>query len=54
MDSYALLNFTRQELELFVSRNYIDANTQKVLEKITISRAAWPRGGTHRSKFDQE
>jgi hypothetical protein len=34
MDSYALLNFTRQELELFVSRNYIDANTRELLEKI--------------------
>jgi hypothetical protein len=34
MDSYALLDFTRQELELFVSRNYIDANTRGVLERI--------------------
>lgn len=34
MDSYALLNFTRQDLALFVSRNYIDSNTRAVLEKI--------------------
>ena len=34
MDSYALLNFSRQDLELFISRNYIDATTRAVLEKI--------------------
>jgi hypothetical protein len=34
MDSYALLNFTRPELELFVSRNYIDAKTRTELEKL--------------------
>src|SRR5437879_11773849 len=34
MDSYALLNFSRQDLELFVSRNYIDATARAVLEKI--------------------
>src|SRR6266478_2827989 len=34
MDNYALLNCSRQELELFISRNYIDAATRDVLEKI--------------------
>jgi len=34
MDSYALTNFTRPQLELFVARNYIDSQTQVVLEKI--------------------
>ncbi|MEK6335558.1 MAG: carboxypeptidase regulatory-like domain-containing protein, partial [Acidobacteriota bacterium] len=34
MDTYALLNFSRQDLELFISRNYIDAATRVVLEKI--------------------
>ena len=34
MDTYALLNFSRQDLELFISRNYIDATTRAVLEKI--------------------
>ena len=34
MDTYALLNFSRQDLELFVSRNYIDSTTRAVLEKI--------------------
>src|SRR5256886_1250932 len=34
MDTYALMNFSRQDLELFISRNYIDADTRAVLEKI--------------------
>lgn len=34
MDTYALLNFSRQDLELFISRNYIDASTRVMLEKI--------------------
>ena len=34
MDSYVLTNFTRSELELFVSRNYIDAKTRAELEKL--------------------
>ena len=34
MDSYVLSNFTRPDLELFVARNYIDAQTRVVLEKI--------------------
>ena len=34
METYALSNFTRQDLELFISRNYIDAETRGTLEKI--------------------
>lgn len=34
MDSYALTNFTRPDLDLFVARNYIDAQTRTILEKI--------------------
>ncbi|HWP53845.1 MAG TPA: carboxypeptidase regulatory-like domain-containing protein, partial [Pyrinomonadaceae bacterium] len=34
MDSYALMNFSRPDLELFIARNYIDAATRTVLEKI--------------------
>ncbi len=34
MDSYALTNFSRPDLELFISRNYIDATTRAQLEKI--------------------
>ena len=34
MDSYALTNFSRPDLELFIARNYIDAATRATLEKI--------------------
>ena len=34
METYTLTNFTRQDLELFVARNYIDAGTRTVLERI--------------------
>lgn len=34
MDSYALTNFTRPDLDLFVARNYIDPQTRTILEKI--------------------
>ncbi len=34
MDTYALTNFSRADLELFVARNYIDATMRAVLEKI--------------------
>jgi hypothetical protein len=34
MDSYALTNFTRADLELFIARNYIDQPTRDALEKL--------------------
>src|SRR6185436_17062072 len=34
METYTLSNFTREDLELFIARNYIDAATRAVLEKI--------------------
>jgi hypothetical protein len=34
MDTYALVNFSRQDLELFIARNYIDATTRAALENI--------------------
>jgi uncharacterized coiled-coil protein SlyX len=34
METYTLTNFTRQDLELFVARNYIDAPTRTTLERI--------------------
>ncbi|HKO34933.1 MAG TPA: carboxypeptidase regulatory-like domain-containing protein [Pyrinomonadaceae bacterium] len=34
MDTYALHNFSRPDLELFISRRYIDAETRTILEKI--------------------
>lgn len=34
MDTYALMNFSRPDLELFIARNYIDAAMRATLEKI--------------------
>ena len=34
MDNYALTNFSRPDLELFIARKYIDAETRAQLEKI--------------------
>ncbi|PYS48638.1 MAG: hypothetical protein DMF68_12590, partial [Acidobacteria bacterium] len=34
MDSYALVNFTRSDLELFIARNQIDAQTRDALGKL--------------------
>ena len=34
MDTYALMNFSRPDLELFIARNYIDATARAALEKI--------------------
>ena len=34
VDSYVLQNFTRPDLELFIARGYIDAETRTVLEKL--------------------
>lgn len=34
MESYALSNFTRSQLELFIVRRYIDDQTRAALEKI--------------------
>jgi hypothetical protein len=54
MDSYALLNFTRQDLELFVSRNYIDANTRGLLEKIIDIKSRMAAAGARIEAIDQE
>ena len=34
VDSYVLQNFTRQDLELFIARGYLDAPTRAALEKL--------------------
>jgi hypothetical protein len=34
MDSYVLTNFTRADLELFITRNYVDAQTRAALERL--------------------
>ncbi|MDX6383320.1 MAG: hypothetical protein QOK48_893 [Blastocatellia bacterium] len=54
MDSYALLNFTRQDLELFVTRNYIDANTRALLERIMDIKSRMAAAGARIEAIDQE
>jgi hypothetical protein len=54
MDSYALLNFTRQDLELFVSRNYIDSNTRAVLERIIDIKSRMAAAEARIEVIDQE
>ena len=34
MDSYVLTDFTRADLELFITRNYVDAQTRAALERL--------------------
>jgi hypothetical protein len=54
MDSYALLNFTSQDLELFVSRNYIDATLRAVLEKIIDIKSRMAAAAARIEAIDQE
>jgi hypothetical protein len=54
MDSYALLNFSRQDLELFISRNYIDATTRAVLEKIIDIKSRMAAAEARVEAIDQE
>ncbi|HMG72198.1 MAG TPA: carboxypeptidase regulatory-like domain-containing protein [Pyrinomonadaceae bacterium] len=54
MDSYALLNFSRQDLELFISRNYIDATTRAVLEKIIDIKSRMAAAAARIETIDQE
>jgi hypothetical protein len=54
MDNYALLNFTSQDLELFVSRNYIDATTRAVLEKIIDIKSRMAAAEARVEAIDQE
>jgi hypothetical protein len=54
MDSYALLNFSRQDLELFITRNYIDANTRAVLEQIIDLKSRMAAAETRLETIDEE
>jgi hypothetical protein len=54
MDSYTLLNFSRQDLELFISRNYIDATTRAVLEKIIDIKSRMAATEARIETIDQE
>jgi hypothetical protein len=54
MDNYALLNFSRQDLELFISRNYIDAATRAMLEKIIELKSQMAAAAARIEAIDQE
>jgi hypothetical protein len=54
MDTYTLVNFTRQDLELFISRNYIDAATRAVLEKIIDVKSSIAAVETRLEAIDEE
>jgi hypothetical protein len=54
MDNYALLNFSRQDLELFISRNYIDAATRAMLEKIIDLKSRMAAAQARVEAIDQE
>ena len=54
MDTYTLVNFTRQDLELFISHNYIDAATRAVLEKIIDVKSRIAAVETRLEAIDEE
>jgi Carboxypeptidase regulatory-like domain len=54
MDNYALLNFSRQDLELFISRNYVDAATRAMLEKIIDLKSRMAAAEARIEAIDQE
>jgi hypothetical protein len=54
MDSYTLVNFTRQDLELFISRNYIDATTRAALEKIIDVKSRMAAAAARVEAIDEE
>src|SRR5258707_3074277 len=54
MDSYALLNFSRKDLELFISSNYIDATTRAVMEKIIDIKSRMAAAEARIETIDQE
>ena len=54
MDSYALVDFSRPDLELFISRNYIDATTRAILEKIIDLKSRMAAAEARVEAIDQE
>jgi len=54
MDTYTLLNFSRQDLELFIQRRYIDASTRDVLEKIIDLKSRMAAAEAHIEAIDKE
>jgi hypothetical protein len=54
MDSYALTNFSRPDLELFIARKYIDADTRTQLEKILDLKSRMTSADAHIQSIDKE
>lgn len=54
MDTYALLNFSRPDLELFIARNYIDATTRAALEKIIDIKSRMTAADARLEAIDKE
>lgn len=54
MDTYALHNFSRQDLELFISRRYIDAATRTILEKIIDLKSQMATANSRIDGIDKE
>jgi hypothetical protein len=54
MDSYALTNFSRPDLELFISRKYIDSETRTQLEKILDLKSKMTSTDAHIESIDKE
>ncbi|HVS80722.1 MAG TPA: carboxypeptidase regulatory-like domain-containing protein [Pyrinomonadaceae bacterium] len=54
MDTYALLNFSRPDLELFIARNYIDATTRAALEKIIDIKSRMAAADARLEAIDKE
>ncbi len=54
MDSYQLSSFSRDQLDLFISRNYIDAATRGRLEKLIELRQQINQVGVRLQVFQQE
>jgi hypothetical protein len=54
MDSYSLYAISREQLELFISRRYIDEATRARLEKLIDLRSRINQSGTKLEAFDNE
>jgi chromosome segregation ATPase len=54
METYALHNFSRQDLELFISRRYIDAAMRTTLEKIIDLKSQMATANARVEAIDKE
>src|SRR6266571_3908494 len=54
MDTYTLANFSRQDLELFIQRRYIDTSTRTKLEKIIDLKSRMAAAEAHIEAIDKE